>query len=346
MATPYDTLPPAAFWRSAVAEAGPFHLPGLFQPRFPVTRDLTVATAGSCFAQHVGRALRGAGLTVLDAEPAPPGLPDPQAYGFTLYSGRYGNIYTCRQLLQLLHDTATATLRPDAVWHRNGRPYDALRPGIEPGGFASLHELRALRAFHLHRLHDLFTRTQLFVFTLGMTEAWVYAATGTVFPTAPGVIADPPQGQHVTFRNFSFAECLADLTAAHDLLRRFNPAMRMLLSVSPVPLTATASGAHVLAATTASKSILRAVVADFIATRPDVDYVPSYEIITNPAARGRFFAPNLRSVTAEGVDLVMAQFLHAHALAPLPEPPAHSASPDTEADTLICEEALAEGFQQ
>ena len=34
----------------------------------------------------------------------------------------------------------------------------------------------------------------------------------------------------------------ADLTAAHDLLRSFNPAMRMLLSVSPVTLTATAEG--------------------------------------------------------------------------------------------------------
>ena len=345
MATPYDTLPPAAFWRSGVAEAGPFNLSGLVQPRFAVTRDLTVATAGSCFAQHVGRALRGAGLSVLDVEPAPPGLDGPQAYGFNLYSGRYGNIYTCRQLHQLLHDTATATLRPEAVWHRDGRPHDALRPGIEPGGFASLHELRALRAFHLNRLRDLFTRTQLFVFTLGLTEAWVDATTGTVFPTAPGVIADPPQGQQVTFRTFTFAECLADLTAAHALLRRFNPAMRLLLSVSPVPLTATASGAHVLTATTASKATLRAVVADFLRDRPEVDYVPSYEIITNPAARGRFFAPNLRSVTPEGVDLVMAQFLHAHALAPLPPIAPPAPLPETEQDPLICEEALAEAFQ-
>lgn len=345
MATVYDTLPPAAFWRSGVVEAGPFNLSGLFQPRFAVTRDLTVATAGSCFAQHVGRALRGAGLSVLDVEPAPPGLPNPQAYGFGLYSGRYGNIYTCRQLRQLLHDTATATLRPDAVWHRDGRPYDALRPGIEPGGFASLHELRALRAFHLHRLRDLFTRTQLFVFTLGLTEAWVDATTGTVFPTAPGVIADPPQGQTVTLRTFSFAEILDDLTAARDLLRQFNPDMRLLLSVSPVPLTATASGRHILTATTASKATLRAVVDDFIRTRPDVDYVPSYEIITNPAARGRFFAPNLRSVTAQGVDLVMAHFLHAHNLAPLPPAPPPEPHPQDD-DALICEEALAEGFPQ
>jgi hypothetical protein len=343
MATVFDHLPPSAFWRSGVADSGPFGLSDLFQPRFPVTRDMAVATAGSCFAQHVGRALRGAGLAVLDVEPAPPGLDNPAAYGFGLYSGRYGNIYTARQLRQLLQDTTTGHLRPQAIWHRDGRPHDALRPGIEPGGFASVDELRHLRAFHLHRLRDLFTRTELFIFTLGMTEAWV-DATGTVFPTAPGVIADPPPGQPITFHNFTYPEILQDLTAARDLLHAFNPNMRLLLSVSPVPLTATASGRHVLAATTGSKATLRAVAADFTAAHPDTDYVPSYEVITHPAARGRFFAPNLRSVTQEGVDLVMAQFLHAHNLAPLPAPPSHTPPHTTDPDALICEEALAEAF--
>ncbi len=90
MTDPYSALPSQAFWRPAVAEAGPFALSGLIAPRFPLTRDMAVATAGSCFAQHVGRALRGAGLNVLDVEPAPPGL-DPDTarrFGFGLYSAR------------------------------------------------------------------------------------------------------------------------------------------------------------------------------------------------------------------------------------------------------------------
>jgi hypothetical protein len=341
MATVFDHLPPSAFWRSGVAEPGPFGLSGLFQPKFAVTRDMNIATAGSCFAQHVGRALRGAGLNVLDVEPAPPGLENPAAYGFGLYSARYGNIYTARQLAQLLQDTTTGHLRPQAIWHRDGRPYDALRPGIEPGGFASTHELQTLRAFHLHRLRDVFTRTDLFIFTLGLTEAWV-DATGTTYPTAPGLIADPPPDHPITFHNFTYPEVMEDLTTTRDLLHAFNPQMRLLLTVSPVPLTATASGQHVLAATTASKATLRAAAQDFTNAHPNTDYVPSYEVITHPAARGRFFAPNLRSVTQEGVDLVMALFLHAHALAPVPDAP--TTTPDTDPDALLCEEALAEAF--
>ena len=367
MSTIFETLPPAAFWRPAVAEAavadaggaGTIDLSGLFQPKFPVTRDSAVATAGSCFAQHVGHALRGAGLNVLDVEPAPPGL-DPstaRSFGFNLYSARYGNIYTAAQMRQLLQDSLGQTLHPNTIWTRDGRHYDALRPSVEPTGCDSPDEVMALRRFHLTRVQDLFTRCALFVFTLGMTESWVDAATGTVFPTAPGVLADPAAGHQIGFHNFGFAQVLADLHAIRDLLHRYNPATRMILTVSPVPLTATASGRHVLTATTASKAVLRAAVDEFARDLPDVDYVPSFEIINHPAARGRFFAANLRSVTQDGVDLVMRHFLAAHLLAPLPlSPETHintetdPASPDSacpdSASELICEEALAEAFRR
>lgn len=348
MSDPYSALPPQAYWRPAVAEAGPFALEGLIAPRFPLTRDMAVATAGSCFAQHVGRALRGAGLNVLDAEPAPPGL-DPDTarrFGFGLYSARYGNIYTTRQLRQLLEDTRKSRLRPEAIWTRDGLFLDALRPGTEPAPLPEAEVIR-LRQFHLGRLKRLFSQTQLFIFTLGLTETWEDAETGTVFPTAPGLLASPPSGREVRFLNLSVSQVLDDLAAIHKLLHRFNPDMRLLLTVSPVPLTATASGAHVLQASTASKAILRAAVQDFIQTHPDTDYVPSYEIITNPAARGRFFEPNLRSVSAEGVDLVMQTFLAAHGLAALPPRPEPKAQPPAEdpADDLICEEALLDAFR-
>ena len=351
----FDNLPQSAFWRPAVVEPGPFGLTDLVQPKFQVTRDMAVATAGSCFAQHVGRALRSAGLAVLDAEPAPMGLDAATAkrFGFGLYSGRYGNIYTTRQLCQLLEDTRDARLRPEAIWHRDGRFFDALRPNTEPEGCATAAEVCQLRAFHLSRLRELFRKTALFVFTLGMTESWQDPTTGTVFPTAPGLIAEPQSGHGVAFRNFGFQEVLADLISSRRLLLEFNPAMRLILSVSPVPLTATASGRHVLAATTASKSILRAAVDAFVSDLPDVDYVPSYEIITHPAARGRFFAANLRSVTQEGVDLVMSHFLSAHGLSPLATLASGTDSgftvpefADQTADDVICEEAMAEAFRR
>ena len=131
------------------------------------------------------------------------------------------------------------------------------------------------------------------------------------------------------------------------LVERGKPekAVRLLLTVSPVPLTATASGLHVLQASVASKAVLRAAAAEFVADEPAADYFPSFEIITNPAARGRFFAANLRSVTPEGVACVMRTFLAAHGLAAAAAPePAPPQVPADEAETVQCEEALLDAF--
>ena len=43
--------------------------------------------------------------------------------------------------------------------------------------------------------------------------------------------------------------------------------------------------------------------------RPNVAYFPSFEIITGHYNHGRYFAPDLRSVTEEGVSHVMRVFL-------------------------------------
>ena len=81
--------------------------------------------------------------------------------------------------------------------------------------------------------------------------------------------------------------------------------------VSPVPLVATAEpGAHVLAATTYSKSVLR-VAAETVRQRfASVHYFPSFEIITGAFNRGAYFAGDLRNVVEEGVSHVMRLFMH------------------------------------
>ena len=346
----FDKLPSTAFWRPSVAEAGPFGLSGVVQTKFTIKRETKVATAGSCFAQHVGRSLRRAGINVLDVEPAPPGLDVKAAnsFGFGLFSARYGNIYTTGQLRQLLEDVRDNNVREECVWNRDGRFFDGIRPGVEPFGSESEVEVLAIRRFHLSRLRELFTETELFIFTLGLTECWKDLQTGTIFPVAPGVICEPSSNQNVVFHNHNFSEVSNDLEVIKDVLCQFNSAVQIILTVSPVPLTATCSDRHVLVASTASKSILRAAVDGFVACHPKVDYVPSYEIITNPAVRGQFYATNLRDIDRSGVDLVMSLFLGAHGLDELAGDLRASEvfSIDTveEIESVICEEALAEAF--
>jgi hypothetical protein len=53
---------------------------------------------------------------------------------------------------------------------------------------------------------------------------------------------------------------------------------------------------------------LRAVAADVAENVADVDYFPSYELITSPCFKGQFFESNQRQVTPEGVRFVMDSF--------------------------------------
>jgi hypothetical protein len=347
LASPYADLPDRAFWSRGVAQRDPSDLLALYTPKFGLTSLDFIATAGSCFAQHVGRTLRGAGFNLIDAETLPPLIDDAtaQTYGYRLYSARYGNIYTARQMLQLVDEAFEPTELDHPVWQRDGRFFDAQRPTVEPLGLDSADDVLAARADHLERVRLVFGATDVFVFTFGLTEAWISRKSGTVYPTAPGTIAGTWNPELYGFHNFSFAQVLADFLGLRARLRAINPAMRFVVTVSPVPLTATASGQHVEVATARSKAVLRAVAAELAETCPDVDYFPSYEIITSQAARGRFFAENLRQVTPEGVGAAMSVFLAAHGVS-VPPKAAPVAGYDAEAALdVVCEEALLEAFR-
>lgn len=315
MSHPYRDAPADRFWRKAVALPGIATDPVTPLP-FRISPTDRIMTAGSCFAQHISRHLRKSGFDFLVTEPAHPLLPDAvaEAFHYGRFTARYGNIYTARQLLQLLH-RAEGRLKPlDGAWKEDdGRWIDPLRPLIHPGGFASLEELERDRTQHLVAVMQAFERLDVLVFTLGLTESWVAAMDGTVYPACPGTAGGRFDASLHHFHNQSAGEVIADLTDFINGLRRINPRARVILTVSPVPLVATATDRHVLQATSYSKAVLRVAAESVAITLPDVAYFPSYEIITGPQARGHYFADDLRSVTDEGVDRVMNLFF-AHAV--------------------------------
>lgn len=347
---PYSDLPPEAFWKSCRETAG-FRLDALYAPKLALAPGMRLATAGSCFAQNIATHVRASALHLVEAEPAPALMPAEVArrFGYGLFSARYGNVYTARQLRQLLEDAEDASLHEEAFWTRpDGRWIDALRPNVEPEGFDSVEEACAFRRDHLRRVRGMFDATDVFVFTLGLTECWADRSTGRVFPVAPGVLGGTFDPARHVFVNQGFADVHEDLTEAIARLRRWAPGLKVLLTVSPVPLTATASGQHVLSATIFSKSVLRAVAGDLAVLDPGIDYVPSYEIITGTPFRSRFYDDTLRTVTAEGVQTVMSVFFGAHpALGALPRtgpPPAATVAGNVEKGGDICEEALLEAY--
>ncbi len=306
---PYASLPPSRFWKTAVADVDPMAIDLEWKPRFPITRETGIITLGSCFAQHISKSLRANGYKWLDSEPAPPELPPDEhaKHGYGVFSFRTGNIYTAALLRQWVA-WATGKAEPGREsFFDDGRHYDPYRPSLGPDGFPTAGEMLAVRRATLVAMRESIREADLFIFTLGLTEAWLNK-DGSVYPMCPGTVRGTFSSQEHVFHNYSEQEVVRDLAATFDELRLVNPDLRFLLTVSPVPLTATASDEHVLTATTYSKSVLRSAAGCLARSREDVDYFPSYELVTAPAFGGRSYEKNMRSVTSGGVAFVMRQF--------------------------------------
>lgn len=147
------------------------------------------------------------------------------------------------------------------------------------------------------------------MFTLGLTECWVSREDGAAYPICPGTGGGEFDSAKYEFVNFDVAAVTSDLEQFLALLHSVNPRARTILTVSPVPLVATAEDCHVLVATTYSKSVLRVAAEAVARSCPDVTYFPSYEIVTGGFSRGAYFAADGRTVLESGVAHVMRIFM-------------------------------------
>lgn len=311
MSNPYKNLPDTQFWKRSVSNVSINELDPVGTPKFCISPDMKVSTAGSCFAQHIARVLDRSGFNYLITEP---GLEVPEdersAKGYGLFTARYGNIYTVTQLRQLLLEAYGLRTPVEEYWRRSdGKLADPFRPNIEPEGFESWEALSADRKLHLEAVRQMVETSDVFMFTLGLTEAWRSRMDGSVFPLVPGAAAGEFSPAEHEYHNYDVMEVIRDLYEAMSFIKNRNPKLKVVVTVSPVPLIATYESQHVLTSTTYSKSVLRVAAEELRKTFSWVDYFPSYEVITGNFNSGRYYDDDLREVNALGVNHAMKLFM-------------------------------------
>jgi GSCFA family len=307
-ANPYRSQPDRAFWSRAIAGGfSPEDLQGDLPPA--IRADDLVVSAGSCFASNLVPWLERAGVEyVRTEEPHPAFAHLPENLGYRSFSAAYGNIYSAKHLRQLLERAVGDFVPHEDRWHVGGRVIDPFRPGLRYPARSDA-EFDLLTSQHLAAVRAAFQAATVFVFTLGLTEAWVSTVDGAAYPACPGVIAGAFDPDRHRFHNDTVSEVREDLEAFTSRLRQLNPGVRVVLTVSPVPLVATATDAHVLVATTYSKAVLRAAAGEVAAAVAMVTYFPAYEIVTGPQAPENYFKANRRDVSEEAVAAVMSSLL-------------------------------------
>jgi tetratricopeptide (TPR) repeat protein len=265
-----------------------------FNASFVLEPGEPVMTIGSCFARNIEARLQALGFDV----PAR-GLSLPEDERASATENDFLNKYTPQSIVNELRwafDPAhpfpdDAYLQVGELWHD---PH--INANVAP---ASLERVRERRAM----VTDLYRRLPTFrvvVLTLGLVEVWLDTKTGLHLNGAPPIACLRREPDRFQVDVLSHAEILGALEAIHTLLRAHgHPDLKLLVTVSPVPMNRTFSGNDVLVANTYSKSTLRSAVGEFVCGRAGVDYFPSYEIATLTLRTTAFQEDNLH--VAQGV---------------------------------------------
>ena len=250
------------------------------QPSFRIRPGQTIFTMGSCFARNIETHLEVLGCRVPMLEFF---LPPHEWNGAPNGAMNKFHPPAFRQSLEwtgAIHDrdgrVSWEDCQPLAFDLGDGRVFDMDMGETQPVTRERFLERRQ----HIYDIFSAAFSADCLMLTPGFIEAWLDLQTGRYIQEAPTLKAMAAQRDRWEFEVLSYEQCLADMLAAIDAVRARNPDVKVLVTTSPVPLTATFSGKDIRIANTYSKSVLRTVCGAVSFQRPSVDYFPSFESAT------------------------------------------------------------------
>lgn len=291
-AFPYAGLAAYRTWQGV--SALPPSQAALSPVRFSVGASERIATAGSCFAAYLGPALRTRGFMHYTTEGEGP------------FSALFGNVYTTVQLFQLLERAYGRFVPAEPAWRIDGGYADPFRPRVKH--FTNEQAVTDDRARHLSAVRALFESMDVFFFTLGLTEMWHCREDGAALPVCPGNGLGEFSDKRYAYADLTVDENERALQRFIDGLRTVNPGVRVILSVTPGSLAATARDTNVLQASAYGNSVLRVVAESVCRANEGVEYFPGYDIVTLNVPAVRYYVPGSRHMTDEGVRCVLDAF--------------------------------------
>ena len=299
------TNPSAVFWPDPTNSNRPStlknQLPWAKQFSF-IDRSTPIGSAGSCFAVEIAHRLQSNGFNYVITEPhLNPGS------NFSNSCARWGIIFNTPSFRQLVERAFGVNDLPNIVWSRkNGNSVELLDPFREDISFQSIEEYERDLSNHVSAAREALLKAKVFVLTLGVNEVWKLKSDGSVFSRAPWRIASSLVERKV----MSVEDNVNELEAMLKTWRKFNPDIKLVISVSPVPLHATFRGEehHVISANALSKSTLRVAAEEFVKRNDGVYYFPSYETVMYCTENA--WAADERHVSREAVGNVMKLFDH------------------------------------
>lgn len=252
-------------------------------PDAPVIDKTTRITAfGSCFAANISRWLGERNYRVSEKDP------DAQdAYVVRIGEGMV-NSFVIRQQFEWAWENKRFE---QPLWH-----------GYKKEIYSYDEKVRL-------QTKALFDNSDVFILTFGLSEIWYDAETENVFwRSVPKEAYDP--ARHL-FRVSTVEENRDNITAIYELIRKHRPDAKIILTLSPVPLSATFRDNSCITANSVSKSVLRVAIDEVVRANQQDGYLfywPSFELIMDVFRAP--FMDDRRHIRRPILDFVMTQFEH------------------------------------
>lgn len=247
------------------------------KPSFQILPTDTVFTIGSCFARNVEAALIENGMTVLSRDF------DLGEVGESV--GEASNFFNKYSIHSIYNELKWALERDsfpgEAVFYTGSAEQPVFDPQLGQARIDfPMEKVLAFRHLYLDAMAQV-KDADVIIITLGYVETWYDSELDIYLNVMPPVEILRKYPTRFKFRVLSYGEILETLHALHALLSKHREKpMKMLITVSPVPLLATFRDVDVLVANAYSKSVQRAVLEQFVTEVDQVDYFPSYEFVT------------------------------------------------------------------
>jgi len=230
-----------------------------------LNKKTPITTIGSCFAEELRQWLKSSNYNI--KEP------------------KWGQVYNIKNIRQIFE----MSLEPEKwnpveeVWKFDNdirHPY-IKGPEMEPYRIGDLDNYKK----NMSELHKSFAKVlksvDVIIITLGQTEYWANKNDNSAFYAAPWNNIKNGEENH-RFYNLSVEEVKNELKQCFDLLIKHNPNIKIVISVSPVPLVASGQESltgYILAGK--AKSSQHIATLEVIEDYENIQYMPSFEIVNS-----------------------------------------------------------------
>lgn len=299
------------------------------QPSFSFSTDDRIMTIGSCFAREVESALSRLGFTLPSLS-----LEMPDEERMSEIPNDILNKYTIQSMANEIEwafappqvaDSDLFVTAGNGLWHD---PH--LVHNVKP---ASLERLALRRQAVLRTMRHL-PECRIVVVTLGLAEAWYDAKLDLYLNSMPPQAALIAEPDRFRLDVLSYDDIYSGIERLLDLLKQYgHPEHKVLMTVSPVPFKATFSGTDAIAANSYSKSVQRAAVEAAVRRHSNVDYFPSYEIVTLTDRKVAFKLDNIH-VNEDLIAEIMSRAVAAYVPGQKAKKPRVTASPEQSREEL------------